>query len=147
MNENIREMLAGYVDGELTDDERLEFERALTNDSELRAELEEMMKLMNITGNLKYADLPDEVWDNYWASLYKKLERGIGWIFFSVGAIFLVCYGLFNLLSGIFYNPEISLLVKIAVAVLTIGTVTILVSLIRERFFASKHERYTEVMK
>lgn len=147
MNYNKREMLAGYVDGELTDDERLEFERALSNDSELRVELEEMMKLMNITGNIKYADLPDEVWDNYWSSMYKKFERGVGWIFFSVGAIFLLCYGIFQLFSELFLNPEISIFVKLAVAVFSIGAVTIFVSMTRERFFARKRERYTEVMK
>ena len=147
MSFNKREMLAGYVDGELTADERLEFERALSNDSELRVELEEMMKLMNITGNLKYADLPDEVWESYWSSLYKKFERGVGWIFFSVGAIFLICYGLFNFFDELYYNPEISIFVKIAVSVLTIGAVTIFVSMTRERLFARKRERYTEVMK
>ena len=142
-----RGMLAGYIDGELTSDERLEVERALSNDPKLRAELEDMMKLMNITANIKYADLPDEIWEDYWGSLYKKVERGVGWIFFSVGAIFLICYGLFSFFNELLFDPDIPILIKIAVSVLTIGAVTIFVSMTRERWFAHKRERYSEVMK
>ena len=105
------------------------------------------MKLMNITGNLKYADLPDEIWEDYWGSMYKKVERGVGWIFFSVGAIFLICYGVFSFFSEFLYDPNIPILIKIAVTVLTVGAVTILVSMTRERLFAHKKERYSEVMK
>ena len=106
MSKDKRELLAGYVDGELPDEERLAFEKDLAESEELRAELEEFMKLKEMTGMLTYADLPDEVWDNYWQSLYKKLERGFGWIFFSVGAIVLVFYGLFEFLSELYIKSN-----------------------------------------
>ncbi len=66
----------------------------LAANPELQAELEEFRRLKKVTDMMHYADLPDEVWENYWQSLYRKLERGIGWIFLSVGAMVLLGFGL-----------------------------------------------------
>lgn len=147
MKKNKRELLAGYVDGELPDKQRKELEEELKNNAELRAELEEFMSLKEITGIVKYADLPDEVWENYWQNLYRKLERGVGWIFMSFGAIVLICYGMFELFKGLYTDPEVPLLVSISASVLTIGAVILLVSFVRERIFAYNRERYSEVQK
>lgn len=147
MSKDKREMLAGYVDGELPENERLAFEKELADNPELRAELEEFMKLKELTGILTYADLPDEVWENYWQSLYKKLERGFGWILFSIGAIVLLFFGLFQFLSELYYSPTTPIIVKISVTALLLGAIILLVSFSRERLFAYKRDRYKEVNK
>ena len=147
MSRDKRELLAGYVDGELPEEERLAFEEELKNNPELKAELEEFMNLKDITGIMKYADLPDEVWDNYWQSLYKKLERGFGWLFFSAGAIVLICFGLFKFFEELYIDPSVSMILKTGVTALSVGVVILLVSLTRERLFAYKHDRYKEVNK
>lgn len=147
MSENIHEMLAGYVDGELSEEERHTFEEELNRNPELQAELKEFIKLKEVTGLVKYADLPEEVWESYWQSLYRKTERGVGWIFYSIGAIVLVCYGLYELFSNLFVNPEVPILIKIAVSALAVGSAILLVSLIRERIFAYRRDRYKEVTR
>ena len=105
------------------------------------------MKLKELTGILTYADLPDEVWENYWQSLYKKLERGFGWILFSIGAIVLLFFGLFQFLSELYYSPTTPIIVKISVTALLLGAIILLVSFSRERLFAYKRDRYKEVNK
>ncbi len=145
MDEKYRELLAGYVDGELTDAEKLEFERELSHSAELRAELEEFMKLKEVTDSMRYADIPDQVWDSYWESLYKKTERGVGWIFFSVGAMIVLCFGLYEMFYGLFTDPTAPLWLQIGLPVSCVGAVILLVSYARERLFARKRERYTEV--
>ena len=147
MDKHLREMLAGYVDGELSDEDKQAFEKELAVNDELRAELEEFKKLKNVTGMVRYADLPEEVWENYWASLYRKLERGIGWIFLSIGAIILLCFGLYEGLSGLYSDPEVALWVKIGVTGVGAGVIFLLVSFIRERLFAYNRERYREVTR
>lgn len=146
-DEKKHELLAGYIDGELSEEEKYEFERELEQNPLLRNKLEEFKKLKSLTNSMQYADLPDEVWENYWQSIYKRLERGIGWILFSVGSILLLCYGAFNILREMYTDPDISMFVKISVSALIIGLITLFVSFIRERLFAYKRERYTEVMK
>jgi divalent metal cation (Fe/Co/Zn/Cd) transporter len=147
MNKKLREQLAGYVDGELPDDQREAFESELAVNPELQAELEEFRRLKKVTDMMHYADLPDEVWENYWQSLYRKLERGIGWIFLSVGAMVLLGFGLYEAFSELFTSPNNPLWLKIGVSGLSLGGVILLVSYARERLFAYKRDRYREVTK
>lgn len=147
MNERWQKLLAGYLDNELTEAERQEFDTELQHNPELRAELEQFRKLKRVTDSVRYADLPDAVWEAYWSSLYRKMERGLGWLLFSASAIILACYGTFQMLSTLYFDTRVSLMVKIGVTGLMFGLVIILVSLIRERLFAYKNDRYGEVLK
>ncbi len=147
MRKNNRELLAGYVDSELTEQERRDFEAELAGNPELRSELAEFERLKEVTGMAKYADLPDEVWESYWQSIYRKLERGIGWILFSIGAIVLLGFGLYEGLSELYLNPAQPLWLKVGVTATGGGFVFLLVSYARERLFAYKRDRYKEVTK
>lgn len=147
MSDKNRELLSGYVDGELTDDQRLAFEQALEIDADLRAELAEFRKLKEVTSMVRYADLPDEVWEHYWMSIYRKTERGIGWILFSIGAIILLGFGLFEGLSHLYTAPDAPLWLKIGITGVGAGLVFLLVSFGRERLFAYNRDRYREVNK
>jgi len=147
MTDDLRKLLAGYVDGELTEEERRRFEEALSRDAELRAELEEFQNLQKVTDMMQYADLPLEVWESYWQSLYRKLERGVGWIIFSVSAIVLLCFGAFEFFSALWLGPDVPLWAKIGISGLTIGAIVLLVSYGRERLFAYKRDRYREVQR
>jgi hypothetical protein len=147
MTDDLRKLLAGYVDGELSEQERMEFERKLAEDPRLREELKEFSRLKEVTGMASYTDLPDEMWEGYWQSLYRKMERGFGWIFLSLGAIILLSLGLFELFQDVFLDPEVSLWVKFGVAGAGVGAIILLVSFVRERLFAFKHERYREVIR
>jgi anti-sigma factor RsiW len=145
MSEDIRKLLAGYVDGELTAEEKAAFERALESDPELQAELEEFRRLNEVTSHMNYADLPPEVWDSYWQSLYRKMERGFGWVFLSAGAILLLVVGAWQGLSHMWLDPNTPLWVKLGVSGVVLGAIILLVSYGRERLFAYKRDRYREV--
>ncbi|MBD3402523.1 hypothetical protein GF420_06485 [candidate division GN15 bacterium] len=145
MTDDLRKLLAGYVDGELTPEQKEAFEAELARNPELRAELEEFQNLQEVTGMMRYADLPPEVWETYWQSLYRKLERGIGWIVLSVSAIVLLCFGAFEFFSHLWLAPDAPLWLKLGVSGATVGAIILLVSYGRERLFAFKHDRYREV--
>lgn len=147
MDNKIRELLAGYVDGELPENEKQAFERELEKNPELRRELSEFRNLKEVTDMVHYADLPDEVWEGYWASIYRKLERGLGWILTSIGAIIVIGYALFQGLGQFYFDPQVPLIIKIGVGALAIGLVVLVVSLVRERLFAYRRDRYKEVTK
>jgi len=147
MSDRIRKLIAGYVDGELSEAQRREVEAALAVDPELQKDFDEFKKLKEVTGMVRYADLPDEVWASYWQSLYKKLERGFGWLFISLGAMLLLGFGLYEVLSAMFTDPEAPLWLKIGVSLLGAGGVILVVSFAREAIFAFKKDRYAEVDK
>ena len=58
MDERWKQLLAGYVDNELTPVEKLEFERELSTNAELQLELKEFNRLKLVTSQMKYADPP-----------------------------------------------------------------------------------------
>jgi hypothetical protein len=147
MDERFKQLLAGYVDNELTERERVEFERELAVNAELQRELKEFNRLKAVTSQMKYADLPVEVWEAYWQSVYRKVERGAGWILASVGTIILLVFGTVTGFSRLYADPASPLWLKIGLTLGVIGIIILLVSLVRERLFAYKRERYTEVEK
>ncbi len=147
MDERWHKLLTGYLDDELSEAERAEFEQELQRNPELRDELEQFTKLKRVTDSVKYADLPDAVWETYWSSLYRKTERGLGWILFSASAAILACYGVIQMLSTLYADSRISWIVKIGVTGLLFGLIVLTISVIRERIFAYKNDRYREVIK
>jgi len=126
--EKYRIMLSGYIDNELSPEEKRDFEVHLEGCADCRKELESF-------GAMKYADIPEQVWEGYWSSLYKRMERGVGWIFISIAAIVLLCFGCYHFCADFLLNPEEPLLLRIGIGC------------IRERLFARKRDRYDEVTR
>jgi len=83
----------------------------------------------------------------YWTSVYNRLERGIGWILFSIGAIILLFFGGYKLVEGIIQDASVPLILKIGILSVLGGLVVLLVSLLREQLFVRKRERYREIEK
>lgn len=145
--DEIRELLAGFQDGELDATQAAEVRQHLAGCELCRAELARLEKVKEVASKVQYKDLPLEVWEGYWQGVYRRIERGLGWVFASVGAVILICFGLFHLVQGFFLRPEVSIFAKIGVAGLLLGGTFLLVSLIRERMFAYYRDRYREVQR
>jgi len=138
-------MLSGYIDGELSPEEKIEFEKHLSECKECRTEMDAFLKLREVTGAMRYADIPEHIWDNYWRSLYRRLELGLGWVLLSIGIIIVLGFVAFYLVKGFFLNPQEPLLLKIGIGAGGFGLIVLVVSAIRERLFAVKRDRYSEV--
>ena len=135
-----------YVDGLMRPDEEREFLRKTDGDAALRAELAAQKKLKEVTDGMRLAQLPDAIWDGYWKGIYRRIERGTGWILLSVGLILIISFGVYHMCADFLLNPGQPLIARIGVGIGALGIIILLVSLGRERYFARQHERYeTEV--
>lgn len=143
--EELLRLLTAYADGELGDEDRERVERLLDQRPELRAEVETVNCLNRLTKTICLAEPEQEVWNMYWANIYNRLERGIGWILFSLGAILLIAWGAWKLLSEFLLNPDVPLIARIGVSAAVLGAIVLLVSVLRERLFIRKKERYEEI--
>jgi predicted anti-sigma-YlaC factor YlaD len=145
--DKIRELLAGYQDGEL-DREQLEtVQTHLAQCPDCREELARLEKVKEVAGKVKHKDLPLEVWEGYWQGIYRRIERGVGWIFLSLGATIILIIGAFYLVKDFYLDPAVGIFSKLGVGGLIIGGVFLLVSVLRERIFAYNRERYREVQR
>lgn len=140
-----KELLMKVVDELATEDEKREFAELMKADSALEEEYRSFKEIKEVTDTIMFKDLPDSYWEGYWHGIYNRLERGIGWIFLSIGAIILLAFGAYHVLIDFFMSETVSLLVKVGVAIGGLGLIVLLVSIIREVLFARKHERYKEV--
>jgi predicted anti-sigma-YlaC factor YlaD len=124
---------------------RARVEAHLAGCARCRDEYDSLMKLKGATAGMRLLDLPDARWAGYWQDLYRRLERGTGWLLASLGLLLVVGYALFRLLSGFLVNPEIPIVLRGGIALVVAGVVVLAVSLVRERLYARKIERYDRV--
>jgi len=141
--ETYQPLITGYLDGELTDEQRGGIEAHLETCEACRQELADLTDLKASLAAIKFTEPTDTELERFWAAVYNRLERGIGWILFSIGAILLLCFGAFRLGEGGVRDPDISLIVKIGVVALLFGAVILFVSLLRERLKVRKKDRYS----
>jgi len=146
-HQKMKELVSSYVDGELDRNSRLKVEGHLASCPECRAELGEMKKLEEVMSGMKLKSPPTEIWQVYWASVYNRLERRIGWILLSIGAVLLLFFGGYKAVEGIVRDPGIPFLLKSGILVAMAGGVVLLVSALRERLFVRTRERYKEIEK
>jgi hypothetical protein len=133
------------IDGELAGGERGELERLLDEHPALRAESARFQRVKEVTEAMALRPAPEEVWSDYWASVYSRLERGIGWILFSLGAIVVLSYGAWTGVRELLADATMPWFVKVSLLALTIGTVVLLVSVLREKVFVGRRQRYKDV--
>ena len=140
-------LLMKAVDGELNSDEQTEFDKFVSQDADCRNEWQQMKKLKEVTKNMNFKSLPTEVWDNYWVNVYNRLERGLAWILFSIGAIILLTYGGFKAVESIIADPQLAEIIKAAILMVIGGSVILLVSVVREKLFIRKSDPYKEIQR
>jgi len=146
-HQKIRELISRYHDGELDQEQRRQVERHLGECRECRREFEEMRRFEEVMTKMAFRKPKKETWEVYWASVYNRLERRIGWILLSIGGMILLFFGGYKAVEGIIQDPSTPLLLKVGLLALLGGVVVLLVSLLREQVFVYKKERYKEVEK
>ncbi len=145
--EHARQLMMAAIDGELREDERSELANYVRKYPELEEEFNVFKNIKEIAMNANYTPPPDSVWDKYWLGVYNKMERGIGWILLSIGAVVLLLYGLYSVIESIFVDVEIPWWLKIAIFSTIAGAIILLVSVVREKIFLHKSERYKEIKR
>jgi hypothetical protein len=148
MNTNDAEsrlLMMAVLDGEADADQRQRFADLLANDAGLRREFDELKSLKELTMTNKPQD-PDKVlWQSYWSGVYRRLERGTGWVLMSAGLLMLLLYGGWEFAREWLTSPDIPLWVRLGGIFAGAGLIILLVSILRETLFHHKHERYKDV--
>jgi hypothetical protein len=115
--------------------------------NECRREFKEMEYLEDVMDRMSLKPLLKEAWENDWDFICNRMERQIGWIFLSIGAMIFLFYGGYKLIEDILHDSGLPLLMKIGILAVLGGIVILVVSLGREQFFAHRRERDKEVQK
>ena len=142
-----KDLMMGYLDNELSDEQRRQFEEHLAGCSECKDELEEFRKLKAITDEVTLVEPEDRIWQDYWDGIYNRIERSVGWIVFSVAAILLTIYGGFKAIEEMIKDPDIETILKVGLLALIVGLAILFVSVLRERLYFWQRDRYKNVRR
>jgi len=145
--ERLQGLMMAAVDEEISAEERAELDAALAADPELRNEWEAFRRLKEMTETMTPREAPGETWDGYWEGVYRRLERGLGWVLTSIGAIVLLVWGAWTWAQEILADTEIPGFVRWAILALAAGLVVVFVSVIRERLVVRKTDPYKDVIR
>jgi predicted anti-sigma-YlaC factor YlaD len=137
----------GYLDNELSNEQRNRFEEHLAGCPECAGELKEFQKLKAITDEVTLVEPEDRIWQDYWHGIYNRIERSTGWVIFSVAAILLTIYGGFKLIETIVTDATTGMLLKLGLLALIVGLAILFVSALRERMYFWSKDRYRNVRR
>ncbi len=142
-----KDLMMGYLDNELSAESRRRFEEHVAGCPECAEELKEFKRLKAITDEVTLVEPEDRMWQDYWSGVYNRIERGVGWIVFSVAAILLTVYGGFRAIEAIIRDPKVEMLFKAGLLALLVGLAILFVSVLRERIYFWKRDRYKDVRR
>jgi predicted anti-sigma-YlaC factor YlaD len=142
-----KDLMMGYLDNELSEEQKKRFEEHLAGCPECAGELKEFQKLKAITDEVTLVEPEDQVWQDYWTGIYNRIERDVGWIIFSVSAILLSIYGGFKLIEEIITDATTGMLLKIGLIALIVGLAILFVSVLRERIYFWSKDRYRNIRR
>lgn len=140
-------LLSAYVDGELDAADVARIEAHLEQNEDTRREVAQLRRLKKVTGALRLKEPPPEVWEDFWASGWRRGERALGWVLFGLAVLVLGGWGATELLRGLLGDDQLPLIVKGAVVGGVAGLAILLVSVLRERIYKRGRTRYKDVVR
>ncbi len=140
-----RILITGYVDDEITDQQKRVLFAHLESCRTCQETYDSFVQLKKETGEMKFNKLPEVYWDEYWTHVYNRIERGLSWIFVSIGLIILLSYGSYQVMQDFYLNPEEPLLIKMGVGLLTAGMIILFISVLREKLMIRKVDKYRSI--
>ena len=132
--------MSGYLDGELAEADKTRLDKHLASCAACRKEFEKMKRLISAATGLRVQPPPEEVWDTFLEGVYNRVERKTGWLVTIVGVVALTVYGVYLFVS----EPWGSALGKLLIAAPIVGLAIVFVSILRERMFVAKTDRYSK---
>jgi predicted anti-sigma-YlaC factor YlaD len=145
--QDYKNLMMGYLDDELDAEQQKTLQQHLESCPECKAELEEFSQLKQITDDAALRQPEDVLWQQYWGGVYNRIERGAGWVLLSAASILLLMYGGFRLIERLVKDPTVDIILKAGVIVLVAGLAILFVSVLRERIYFRKKDRYKDVRR
>ena len=142
-DKEIEVLLSGYLDGELTQQERQKVGVYLERDERYREILAELERVKTETERLHYEEPSSGDWKTMEKRWVQDVSRGLGWIILSIWAVALTSYGLWELAAA----PDEPLTGKLLVFGFFLGVALLFCSVLTQRMRESRTDKYKGVYK
>lgn len=130
-----------FLDREMTVEEQRVYEEHVGTCEVCASELEDLGRIVKLTDELRLRPPDGEFWDSYWLGLYRRTERGTGFLLMMIGIAAVLAFAVWKAVT----SPEFLTFKGLAIAAVVLGLVVVFLSVVRERYHESKNDPYKEV--
>lgn len=141
LDSHVGDLLSGYIDGELTQQQRQRVDLHCEDCADCQRDLDELRALRERLGRAHFSPAGEDKWREKMDDQSVNLLSGIGWILLIAGAIGLLLLFVHILL----FDPGISTGEKLLFFAFYGGLGALLASVIRQRMIESKTDKYKDV--
>ena len=141
LDSHVGDLLSGYIDGELTQQQRQRVTLHCEDCADCQRDLEELLALRERLGKTQFTPAGKDQWREKMDDQNVNLLQGIGWIMLIAGAIgFLLLF-----VHILLFDPGLSVGEKLLFFAFYGGLGALLASVIRQRMIESKTDKYNDV--
>lgn len=147
MNEKLIILLERKLSNELSVEEEKEFSKYMEENDEFKNEYNEQMRIKEVLRKMTLTNPSKEIWDSYWMNVYNRLERKFAWFVILIGSTMLLGFATLQAVEKLIVDTKTPFIVKYGIFILVFGVLLLLFSVIREKFSASKTDKYKEIQR
>lgn len=138
---HVAELISGYIDGELTQQQRQRVERHVEDCADCRRDYEQLAALRERLAGARLSVTGEDTWREHMNDLTVKTTRGIGWLLFIAGALLLGGYAIYEIVT----DASVSLTLKLFLGAFYLGLAVLFVSVLRQRLIERRSDKYKDV--
>ena len=138
---HVVELLSGYVDGELTQQQRQRVDVHCADCQECASDLRDLRTLRENIGQAGLSDMNQDVWREMMNDHSVKTPRRMGWLLLSGGALIAMGIGI----VGFLLNSSVGIVEKLIVSSIYGGLALLFYSVLRQRLMERKTDKYKDV--
>lgn len=141
IDDHVVELLSGYVDGELTQQQRQRVDVHCADCKECENDLIELKALRESIGKAGLSDLNQDVWREMMNDTAVQTSRGIGWLLLIGGVLTAGGIGV----VGFLFSSSTGIVEKLFIGAIYGGLALLFYSVLRQRLIERKTDKYKDV--
>lgn len=141
MGQHVGALLSGFVDGELTQQQRQFVSLHCDGCETCREELARLKEVRERVGKAALSAAGEDQWRETMDDSTVQLTRGIGWLIFIIGLLAIAGAGL----VAFILSNELSTGMKLIFVGIYGGLALLLISVLRQRLIERKTDKYKDV--
>ena len=141
IDQHVGELLSGYIDGELTQQERQRVDVHCESCAECRQLRDELRNIRRDVSDARLSEIGEDNWREMMNDSTVRVTRGIGWLLLIGGFLAVAGIGIYEFLT----DPSVGWTEKLVVTVIYGGFVALFVSVLRQRLIERKSDKYKDV--
>jgi hypothetical protein len=141
VDQHVDEMLSGYLDGELTQQQKQRVDLHLEQCEACGNNLRDLAALRERMGRARLVEDNSDRWRETMEDTTVKVSLGIGWLLVIGGLLIIAGVGLYHFVT----DPSIGWGMKLMIGAPYVGMAALFVAVLRQRLVERKTDKYKNV--